>query len=236
MDGKQPIPETIEEMAAHYIQEIRAFQPEGPYLLGGLCFGGKVAFEMAQQLQAQGQEVALLVLFNTFTSDAIQRLPLWQRFSSHLIALLQKGPAFAINKTQGKITWLRNRYQENLKNRRMEMAIKSVQTSERILSYQERHLPVAQAHLKADETYIPKTYSGKVILFQTEGDLIPPEGYSIDPQWGWGKFAGGGLEIYVVPGRHNSVFTDANIPAQAETLRACLDKVHQNLEADSTNQ
>jgi aspartate racemase len=235
MDGKQPIPETIEEMAAHYIQEIRAFQPEAPYLLGGLCFGGKVALEMAQQLQAQEQEVALLVLFNTFTSDAIQRLPLWQRFSNHLINLLQKGPAFAINKTQGKINWLRNRYRENLKNRRMEMVIKSAQTSGRILSYQERHLPVAQAHLKADETYIPKTYSGKVILFQTEGDLIPPEGYSIDPQWGWGKFAGGGLEIYVVPGGHNAVFTDVNIPAQAEKLRACLDKVHQSLEADSSN-
>jgi aspartate racemase len=232
MDGKQPIPETIEEMATHYIQEIRAFQPEGPYLLGGLCFGGKVAFEMAQQLQAQGQEVALLVLFNTITPDAIQRISLWQRFSSHLIDLLQKGPAFAIKKTQGKITWLRNRYQKNLKNRQMEMKIKSAQTSGRVLSYQERHFPVAQAHLKADDIYIPQVYSGKVTLFQAEGDLIPPEGYSLDPQWGWDKFAGGGLEIHVVPGTHNATFTDANIPIQAEKLRACLDKVHQNLESN----
>lgn len=53
-------------MAAHYIREIRTLQPEGPYLLGGASFGGLVAFEMAQQLQAQGQQVALLALMDPY--------------------------------------------------------------------------------------------------------------------------------------------------------------------------
>src|SRR5207237_131654 len=54
----------IEEFAAQYVEDIRAVQPQGPYYLSGYCFGGVVAFEMAQQLRLQGHEVALLALFN----------------------------------------------------------------------------------------------------------------------------------------------------------------------------
>jgi amino acid adenylation domain-containing protein len=56
------IPSTIEAMAKDHVETLRAFQPEGPYYLGGHCNGGLVAFEMAQQLKAQGQEVALLAI------------------------------------------------------------------------------------------------------------------------------------------------------------------------------
>ena len=54
----------IEGMAARYIEEIRRFQPEGPYYLGGYSFGGSVAFEMAQQLTRRGENVALLVILD----------------------------------------------------------------------------------------------------------------------------------------------------------------------------
>ncbi len=60
LDGRRPPLETVEEMATHYIREIREVQPEGPYYLGGYSFGGRVAFEMARQLLAQGQRTALL--------------------------------------------------------------------------------------------------------------------------------------------------------------------------------
>jgi acyl carrier protein len=66
LDGNQPCLTSVEDMAAHYMKEIRAVQPNGPYFLGGLSFGGTVAYEMAQQLCAQGEEVGLLFLFDTF--------------------------------------------------------------------------------------------------------------------------------------------------------------------------
>jgi hypothetical protein len=62
---EQTVPLTVEDIAASYIREVRAVQPEGPYFLGCFCFGGVVAFEMAQQLRAQGQDVALLALLDT---------------------------------------------------------------------------------------------------------------------------------------------------------------------------
>jgi len=56
-----PAPPTIETMAADYIQSLRSVQPEGPYLLGGFCGASVIAYEMAQQLRAQGQGIDLLV-------------------------------------------------------------------------------------------------------------------------------------------------------------------------------
>ena len=53
-------------MATAYLAEIREVQPEGPYMLGGYSGGGLVAFEMAQQLTAAGEKIALLVMFDTF--------------------------------------------------------------------------------------------------------------------------------------------------------------------------
>src|SRR5262249_28590675 len=52
----------VEDMAGQYVDAVRDCQPEGPYYLGGYSFGGSVALEMAQQLQARGETVALLVI------------------------------------------------------------------------------------------------------------------------------------------------------------------------------
>ena len=64
LDGGEPL-KTIEEMAAHYVKEIRELHPHGPYFMGGLSFGGIVAFEMARQLTAVGQKVGLLAVLDT---------------------------------------------------------------------------------------------------------------------------------------------------------------------------
>jgi len=60
--GLKPL-RTIEEIAAVFLAEIRTVQPTGPYYLGGGCEGGLVAFEVAKQLQAMGEQVARLVIW-----------------------------------------------------------------------------------------------------------------------------------------------------------------------------
>jgi amino acid adenylation domain-containing protein len=57
-------PARVEDLAGRYITEIRSVQPHGPYCLGGYSFGGVVAFEIARQLQDEGEEVALLALLD----------------------------------------------------------------------------------------------------------------------------------------------------------------------------
>ena len=88
LDGHDEF-ERIEEMAADYVDDLRKVQPEGPYYLGGYCFGGNVAYEMARVLAAQGQEVALLALLNCSPPNSrytqIAPTPLWfWRFAKNL--------------------------------------------------------------------------------------------------------------------------------------------------------
>ena len=81
---------TIEDTAASYIREMREIQPEGPYFLGGFCFGGVIAFEMARQLRAQGQDVALVAILD----KSLKSLPsclkgsIWGRLYPHRRRLL----------------------------------------------------------------------------------------------------------------------------------------------------
>jgi len=63
-EGQTPS-ESIEEMASLYLESVWSVQPRGPYLLSGWSMGGGVAFEMARQLRAQGEEVALVALFDS---------------------------------------------------------------------------------------------------------------------------------------------------------------------------
>src|SRR5262249_41543471 len=74
-DGKIVRGQTLEQMTAFYLDELRSLQPEGPYYLGGFCFGGLLALEAAQQLTAAGQEVALVVMIQTMNPAAAHFRP-----------------------------------------------------------------------------------------------------------------------------------------------------------------
>ncbi len=69
LDGKLPLHTRIEDMAASYLEDIGTVQARGPYYLGGFSFGGVVAYEMARQLVAKGEEVGLVVLLDTYASN-----------------------------------------------------------------------------------------------------------------------------------------------------------------------
>src|ERR1700679_3873858 len=91
LDGSAPPLTKIEDMAALYVKEIRRARPSGPYLLGGYCLGGTIAYEVAQQLRAQAQEVALLALLDTTDWSKIPAVNFWnegymalQRFLFHV--------------------------------------------------------------------------------------------------------------------------------------------------------
>jgi thioesterase domain-containing protein/acyl carrier protein len=64
-DDHQSLVTTVEDMASLYLREVRAIQRKGPYLLGGYCFGGLVAYEMAHRLVTAGEDIACLALIGT---------------------------------------------------------------------------------------------------------------------------------------------------------------------------
>ncbi|MFI6099301.1 amino acid adenylation domain-containing protein [Lentzea sp. NPDC051213] len=66
LGSPDPLPGSIEEMAADYVEQIRKAQPQGPYHLLGWSFGGMVAQAVATRLREQGDEVARLVVLDAF--------------------------------------------------------------------------------------------------------------------------------------------------------------------------
>ena len=79
MDGSCAPLSRVEDMAALYAREIRRIQPHGPYYLGGYCLGGTIAFEVARQLQARGERIALLALFDTLNWCKIPLPSFWSK-------------------------------------------------------------------------------------------------------------------------------------------------------------
>ncbi|MDY7023864.1 MAG: SDR family oxidoreductase, partial [Cyanobacteriota bacterium] len=95
LDGSQPLVNGLEDIAADYVREIRRVQPHGPYFLAGLSNGGNIAFEMAQQLKTQGEEVALIAMFDTYAPGSLTLLkPMPRLVSSLQYLLLYSVPRF----------------------------------------------------------------------------------------------------------------------------------------------
>ena len=141
----------VEAMASQYIQEIRSVQPEGPYYLGGLCMAGIIAFEMAQQLQAQGQRVAVLALLDTpipsstLLTFSVRRLRSTIFWTRRLLYVMRQG------------LWLNPRQYPGHFWKLVGEIKKMVVPN-----------PIPQTNQRAGRRYIARDYTGAVDLFLPE--------------------------------------------------------------------
>jgi thioesterase domain-containing protein/acyl carrier protein len=250
IDGKGEFHQTIKEMATHYIQEIRSFYPQGPYLLAGLSGGGVIAFEIAQQLVAQGHKVNLVALFDTYNpkyqkirqrADVQYRQETdgiigtiwtktkwlrklrrsWRRLFQIVNYFLQ------LNLQEKKSFWLEKRHslKNNLKATIESIAYKLDPRPGRPLPYRLRENAVTTNLRAAVLTYDPQVYSGKVTLFRASASIYQSVDGSPDSQeLGWDEFAGGGLEVHQVPGNHSTLITEPNVQVLAAQLKPCVDR------------
>jgi thioesterase domain-containing protein len=83
-------------------------------------------------------------------------------------------------------------------------------------------LHVRMVHEHAFILYKPLPYRGKVTLFRVYNQ---PTDYQVDQDLGWSSVAQGGMEIHVVPGDHESIFSNENAPIVAEKLERCIQSV-----------
>jgi thioesterase domain-containing protein/acyl carrier protein len=205
---------SVEEMAQHYIKEIQKVQPNGPYFLGGVSFGGLAAFEMARQLEAQGQEVALLALFDAATPDyvGIEVDEFAGRFQYHWNNL-------KVRSSLGRLEYVLSKAGNAKRN-----LIKALRNSYRKTDHPSlpKHLIELEVRIRqAVEKYVPQVYSGKMTLFRA---ATQPVGTPSDPMLGWRGVAAGGLEIHEVPGDHRSIMYEPHVGVLAEKLKRCLDR------------
>jgi len=217
----------LEEMASEYIEAITAFQPVGPYRLGGWSMGGVIAFEMARQMREQGREVEFLALIDSYPPSTAQAEAAPEQETANEVF----GFAFNLG-----LSYERIKAQAD--------AILAMSPSER-LSYL---LSASQAAglLLADVTladfgdmwdafitnfrilrhYQGGQYPGTLTLFRADRSFSPEPGDSgvapEDPQAGWKNFAMGGVETIRIPGNHFTMIQEPQVGIIAEQLRARL--------------
>lgn len=214
-DGRAEPLSSIEAMAQLYIEIIRRVQPEGDYLLAGMSFGGVVSFEMAQQLRAIGQQVALLALFDTpdlayiagqMTDDAVILASMFGAgadLPALIVALRQLEPEAQL------------RYcleQPQLKH--------SLPPDCNLSTF--RHLFfLLKTHIGALQRYQPRPYSGEVLYFRAAvRDLFNPP----YPERYWAPWTPEGITIHEVPGDHASMHAPPHVQYLAAKLQRYLDR------------
>jgi amino acid adenylation domain-containing protein len=228
------VPPALEEMAAAHLQVMRRVQPEGPYLLGGYCNGGLIAYEMARQLHAQGQSVALLLLIDP---DA----PARHRWVHQAIDRFCSAMSIDQQKQFETFLCLQHLYRYIRFSHYRQAKISE------LLGIVEQHKPVHKVrksvsvplHLKwkallpnvetlrqenlnlydwSASDYAPDLYSGKITFFWTSEEPWRPVG--------WQKVVEakrGAVEIHMLPGNHITSRTEY-LPVLAERFSDCVNE------------
>ncbi|HTQ36348.1 MAG TPA: beta-ketoacyl synthase N-terminal-like domain-containing protein [Steroidobacteraceae bacterium] len=211
IDGISRPHETIEEMAEAYIGEIRALQPAGPYLLGGFSVGGIVAFEMARQLTALGQEVGLLAFIDTFHPRMRMRE---DTFFTRLDRLRREGLPYL----RGAL----HRRQLQAQAVREDHAIDGLLARGEPIPSELRGRQLWRNFGRAQELYRIQPWHGKAVLFRAR-KLSSFMQYG-DPTYGWSGDVLGGVELIMVPGDHDSLLLGTNAELLVNSLGAAIDR------------
>ncbi|HEX8411741.1 MAG TPA: amino acid adenylation domain-containing protein [Thermoanaerobaculia bacterium] len=225
LDGNEQPITSLQEMVRVYLEEVRRVQPRGPYLLGGMSFGGVAAFEMALQLQEVREEVALVALFDSmpigytrFAGDEsitarVVDGGFVRRMQVHL-GILWHGP--------DRLKYLKKKVRRVWRK----VVYRSWQTVYAVFRRLGKPLPkamidVQQANYLALRDYHPRVYSKDVVLFYAEAE---PPGFTKEKRFGWSLLAAGGVSTEQVPGDHLTMLDEPHVRTLARTLAAHLDQ------------
>jgi len=214
LDGQSKPYTSIEEMAARYIQEIQTVQPEGPYLLGGHSFGNQVAFEMSQQLQQQGHEVALLAIIDTFAPHILSDQPgmIWEEEAQWIVDVAETIEH-----------WLGQPLEVSSE------VLQPLDADEQWNYFRERLVMANVFPPDVDQDFFPT----RIALFRASEAMEGSEEEALsemrqEPTWGWSLFAAEPVIINVVPGDHITMLNPPHVQVLAEQLKVCFEQAVTN--------
>lgn len=220
--------DSLECIAEQFVQSIRERHPEGPYMLGGWCAHGLLAYETARQLQAQGQQVAQVLLLETVNPVRMKQYSGWKRLIAraqlkfHLLkfeyAYLQQ-----LSSTQTR-NYIAGRTAQKIG--RMRQSLRRVLKATKF--YPELEDPAQGNPLDvlyaASAKYRPKPYGGPVVLIRSTQRTF---GFGHVLDLGWSEILGQNLEICETPGNHYTIYMDPNVGALANKMNLCLRKAEE---------
>jgi malonyl CoA-acyl carrier protein transacylase len=219
----------MKEIAAHHIKTMRTIQPQGPYLIGGYSFGGKVAFEMAHQLRQQGHQVSLLVVIDIHVAvpETEKEVAQWNEVKT--LTEFAKIYGNTLRKNLG----ISSEALQSLElHEQLNYCLERLTAVGQVLTETElkRIVSVYKANLQAATEYLLNEIPIPMILvrageFKPNNDFLPDEATSIaDPTWGWHQLASS-VELEVVSGSHFTMMANPHVQVLAERLKVYLDNI-----------
>lgn len=215
-EGQEPL-RRLEEIAALYVEAIRGVQPRGPYHLGGWSFGGLVAYEMARQLSAAGDEIGLLALLDAGAGHRAWGDPGEMDHAELLAAFLRWLLPLSVDdlRRQGG-----PEEQEIYAVRQLQR--EGVFPPDMDLARGRRLLEVYKAHAEASRHYTFRPFPGRITLLRSR-DGLAAAGVA-EPSLGWEGLAEQGLAIREVTGPHKDLVRRPHVEKLAHVLRECLEE------------
>lgn len=223
---------TIEEIAAQYVNDLRLFQREGPYHIGGYCFGGNVAYEMARSLSSQGCEVAPLLLLNCWPNNSSYARYHWTpsffvkflwNFTIRLKHQIRQSARRPSDYFRWRTAWVCQKAKTLVAHTLGEdIAINDIIG---VSPEREQVRRLWRTHVHAWAQYQPQRYAGDIVLFRTPGH---PLVCSFDPQMGWGDFVSGNITVKTCRGDHASILEEENVAFTACQVKAALDEIQKS--------
>jgi len=224
--------ESIRSMAGTYLERMLSVQPRGPYHLGGYSFGCVIAFEMAQQLRAQGHQVALLVLVDGISPIALRQVG--ERGDAVTFAGIVRDWA----RMAGVPLSLPHELISSMTSEKgVEHILAQVKSANLLgpdqdMGWVRRFLNGIKACTRAIRDYSPAPYDGVITLFRsTEAEqesakaLVEAGVDVLDSKRGWDKLSTRPLDLHFIPGHHATLMQMPHVEHLARELSARLDAV-----------
>ena len=221
----------VEDMAGFYVEELRKMQPHGPYLLGGLCAGGIIAYEMALQLVRIGESIELLALLDAATPQASKRpgrtRPRLQRLTQAVAdARAMDRSSVEIVSTAAQELMNAVLRQITLRGRQLSVGVRFRLLRELLMRQRPwpwliPELAAHQIYDSAEARYVPKPLSDatRIVLVRARGEAseTPYCELFADETMGWGAIAQS-LIVVDVDGGHSSILQEPSVDSLAATL------------------
>jgi thioesterase domain-containing protein len=195
---------SMKDIAAYILPKIFTMQPKGPYILGGACVGSVLAYEVASQLRAAGEEVSVLLLLDAPTQPYLK--------SSKAMSTKLMHPRFYLYRA-ARVGWRRSL--ANLYGRAIKYSPRSIRSRLPALENNVAHRMLENAALN----YQHARYKGKVLLLLAKErdplfDFLPA----------WKSIIASDLDVYFVQGRHRDLIASNNVREVANLIQGSLEE------------
>ncbi|WP_053233500.1 non-ribosomal peptide synthetase [Sandaracinus amylolyticus] len=210
--GRKP---SVEEYARLYVEDLRRFQPRGPYFLLAVSLGGLTALEMARLLVDAGEEVAMVGMLDAIGPMPVEWVSPVERARRHVEKLLEGGTEYVREKILARVERERSAMRSRMLRWRRAAGVP--------LQDEDAHLQAALENIELALEFKPKPYEGDIVVFRATEDVYYTPRFHHEARLGWRDAVFGAVQIVDVPGDHLTLLQEPNVCAVAEEVRWRID-------------